>query len=407
VFDDTPGQARVALQQHAKAHRGTAELNLGHLVHQVDNQRLGTVGLGAELKAEHGVAVRAGRGLLISTNRASVDANALESERAAAQVEQSHALQGSLAETAGKHNARLASEPAPNELPAIAALATAGEVLTATSTARSGSQAGNGPAAAYGQPQLQLYSPEGVATLTPTSAIITAGATTSITADQDIGFAAQGNVFHSVKAGISLFTYGKAGSGHRPNQETGIRLHAASGKFTAQSQSGQTRLTADKTVTVASVAKSVNVAAKEHLLLTAQGAYIRLSGHDIEVHGPGTIEFKASMKEWSGPHSSALTLPNLPKCQAIVDAHDEPLFSQQIAAPAVHTLTPEYAGLPYQIWQRGKPVRIASGTLDENGNSARVFTKSKEDLTVIVGEPTWEFITPVDSEPTPKGDSND
>ena len=58
VFDDTPEQARVALQRHAKAHRGTAELNLGHLVHQTDNQRLGAVGLGAELKTEHGVAVR-------------------------------------------------------------------------------------------------------------------------------------------------------------------------------------------------------------------------------------------------------------------------------------------------------------------------------------------------------------
>jgi hypothetical protein len=30
-----------------------------------------------------------------------------------------------------------------------------------------------------------------------------------------------------------------------------------------------------------------------------------------------------------------------------------------------------------------------------------------EELTIIVGEPTWEFITPVDSEPTAKGDSHD
>lgn len=407
VFDDTPGQARVALQRHAKAHRGTAELNLGHLVHQTDNQRLGAVGMGAELKAEHGVAVRAGRGLLVATERASADGSALESGQAAAQVEQSHALAGSLAETAGKHNAKLASEPPPDKLPAVAALAAAGEVLAGTSTAGADGRGGNGTATAYGQPQLQLYAPAGVAALTPASAVVSAGATTSITAGQDLGFAAQGSVSHSVKAGISLFTYGKADSGTKPNQETGIRLHAASGKVSAQSQSGQTRLTADKALTVASITKSVNVAAKEHVLLTAQGAYIRLSGGDIEVHGPGKIEFKASMKEWAGPQSSTLSLPALPKSQSIVDAHDEPLFSQQIVAPDVHTLTPEYAGLPYQIWQRGKRVRIASGTLDENGNSARVFTKSKEDLTIIVGDPTWEVITPVDSEPTPKGDSND
>jgi type VI secretion system secreted protein VgrG len=40
VFDDSPEQSRTSLQQHAVAHQGTAELNLGHLRHQSDNQRL-------------------------------------------------------------------------------------------------------------------------------------------------------------------------------------------------------------------------------------------------------------------------------------------------------------------------------------------------------------------------------
>ncbi|WP_367178037.1 phage baseplate assembly protein V [Undibacterium sp.] len=40
VFDDSPEQIRTSLQQHAVAHQGTAELNLGHLRHQSDNQRL-------------------------------------------------------------------------------------------------------------------------------------------------------------------------------------------------------------------------------------------------------------------------------------------------------------------------------------------------------------------------------
>jgi uncharacterized protein involved in type VI secretion and phage assembly len=56
VFDDSPGQARVSLQRHANAHQGTAELNLGHLRHQTDNQRIKTAGLGAELKTAHGLA---------------------------------------------------------------------------------------------------------------------------------------------------------------------------------------------------------------------------------------------------------------------------------------------------------------------------------------------------------------
>ncbi|MBC7378559.1 MAG: type VI secretion system tip protein VgrG, partial [Burkholderiaceae bacterium] len=60
VFDDSAGQARVGLQRHASAHQGSAELNMGHLRHQTDNQRLAAAGFGAELKTEHSTAVRAG-----------------------------------------------------------------------------------------------------------------------------------------------------------------------------------------------------------------------------------------------------------------------------------------------------------------------------------------------------------
>jgi type VI secretion system secreted protein VgrG len=123
----------------------------------------------------------------------------------------------------------------------------------------------------------------------------------------------EGNSFQTVKSGISLFTYGKASSADKPNQEAGIRLHAASGKVSSQSQSDETRITADKAITVASVTKAVSVAAKEHVLMTAQGAYLKLEGGNIMLHGPGTIEFKASMKELAGPDSAATALPALPK----------------------------------------------------------------------------------------------
>jgi type VI secretion system VgrG family protein len=404
VFDDSPGQARIALQRHAKAHEGTAELNLGHLRHQADNQRLAAVGFGAELKTEHGLSLRAGRGMLLTGDRAPSSANVLDSRPAATQIEQSQGLQQALAETAQKHNARLQDEPAPKELAPIAAMAHSADVLGAASSVVSSGRGVGGNATAYSDAHLQLSTPAGIAALTPASAMIAAGTTTSISAGQDINFAVQGNSSHAVKAGISLFTYGKASNKNKPCQDTGIRLHAASGKVSIQSQSGATQVTADKAVTVASVTKSVKVAAKDHVLLTAQGAYLRLSDGNIEIHGPGTMSFKATMKELAGPRSNSLALPALPKSQAIVDELDRPLFSQQIVAPEANGRTPEYAGMPYQIWKRGKPVQIASGTLDENGMSTRIFTDVTEDLTVIVGDASWEVIVPTDGEPTPKGD---
>ena len=78
--------------------------------------------------------------------------------------------------------------------------------------------------------------------------------------------------------------------------------------MSSQSQSDETRITADKALTVASVTKSVNVAAKTHVQLVAQGAALKLYGGNIEIHGPGTMAFKASMKELAGPSSSSSEL---------------------------------------------------------------------------------------------------
>ena len=322
VFDDSKGQARVALQQHARPHQGTAELNLGHLIHQTDNQRLQAAGFGAELKTDQAATMRAAQGLLLATHaRNNGSGSQLDSREAQSQVEQSHELQLTMATTAQKHNAQLkdekdAPETVPEKLPAIAGAARSIAVLGATAGGASigamSSDSGEGKVTAYTEPHLQLSSPSGIVAVTPSDAILTAGSTSSISAGQDINFAAQGNSFHVVKAGVSLFTYGKASIKDKPNQETGIRLHAASGKVSVQSQSDQTRITADKAIAVASVTKSVSMTAKDHVMLTAQGAYLTLEGGNIMIHAPGKVEFKATMKELTGPASSTGVLPQFP-----------------------------------------------------------------------------------------------
>jgi type VI secretion system VgrG family protein len=294
LFDDTPAQARLALQHHAKPHQGTAELNLGHLRHQTDNQRLARTGFGAELKAEHSAALRAGRGLLLTADHASAGAAHLDSHEAASQIEQAAQLAASLADTAQKQNARLPGEADVEALPALWELRSSVDVVLTT----------EGSAVAYATPQLQLSAPSGILAVTPASAVLTSGTSSAMTAGQDANFASSAGWHHSVKNGISLFTYGKAGNASKPCKETGMRLHAASGKVSVQSQDGATRLTADKSITVASVTKSVKIGAREHVLLTAQGAGIKLSGGDIELQGPGKIEFKATMKELAGPQYS-------------------------------------------------------------------------------------------------------
>ncbi|WP_020657005.1 type VI secretion system Vgr family protein [Massilia niastensis] len=306
VFDDSPGESRTALQLHRKAHDGAAELNLGHLRHQSDNQRLAAVGLGAELKSAQGTVLRAAQGMLLSaTGRAGSDQQ-LDSREALAQIEQSHQLQLESATRAHEHKALIKGEPGPAKLPALEQAAHTIEVLQGTDgrQARQGA-GGAGKAAAYDEPLLQLSAPGGIAAATVGDAMLVSGSTGSLSAGQDINIAVQGSVATAVVGGISLFTYGKAGNKDKPNQEAGVKLHAASGKVSCQSQSGPTQFVADKAITLASVAKSVTIAApNKHLLLTAQGACIRLAGGNIEMHGPGTVEFKASSKELAGPKSA-------------------------------------------------------------------------------------------------------
>ena len=152
---------------------------------------------------------------------------------------------------------------------------------------------------AWTEPMLQLSGAAGIVASTPDSVAFTAGATSSLTAGQSVNLVAQGLGVHAVKGGISLFTYGKGGD------KNGIAMHAASGKVSAQSQSGAMRLTSDKGLTVASISKSVTVAAKTHVLLTAQGASLKLEGGNISLHCPGQVDFKASAKELAGPVSVA------------------------------------------------------------------------------------------------------
>jgi type VI secretion system secreted protein VgrG len=377
VFDDSASQPRVALQSHARAHTGTAELNLGTLRHQADNQRLAAAGFGAEFKTAHGAALRAGQGLLLSTAaQAGAGGNQLDAREAQAQVERSHALQLTLARTAQQHKAALRNEkgeaePEPAKLPAVSATGRSIDVLKGVEAA----DGGQGQVTAWTEPQLQLSSPAGIVATTPADAMIAAGDTSSITAGQDINFAARGSSFYGVKDGISLFTYGKASAKDKPNQETGIKLHAASGKVSSQSQSDETRITADKTITVASITKGVAVRAKEHVLLTAQGAYIRIEGGNISIHAPGKVELKASMKALAGPADGSVASSTLPEAKKI--------FNEAFVIVNEETKEP----MPYVRYrlESASGVKI-EGITDALGRTQRIFTSKSEMLTLHLAD---------------------
>ncbi len=324
MFDDTPGEARIELGTTACA----TTLQLGHLKQQHDNARLKDRGHGAEINTEAYAALRAGNGLLISADkRPGARAAHMDSREPISQSEEAKTLTDTLAQAAAAHNAALGGDA--DTLPVSEGLEAALETLSATKSNADGGPAssgqppsntdafkttagGTGTVPAWPTPRIHFAAPGGIAQITPVSAILTSGKTLGLAAGHDIAFVAQQNHRLAVKDGIALFTIGKA-SGNKPNQETGIHLHAASGKVSTQAQSGPIRAAADKRVTLASTEASVTAEAPKYLLATANGAYMRLEGPNIQLHAPGQVKFKSSQKNWTGPKSSsvALSLPKL------------------------------------------------------------------------------------------------
>src|SRR5690606_26733781 len=156
-------------------------------------------------------------------------------------------------------------------------------------------------------------SPDGVLSLTPADQAWVSGTQTTLLAGTDLDWLSQGETVIAAAGGIALFTQGSDAPAGKPNQETGIALHAAQGKVSARAHRNEAKVAAKTSVTLASTQADVELAApSKHLLLTAKGAYLKLEGGNIELGAPGTIEFKATKKEWMSGANGQSVRPTLP-----------------------------------------------------------------------------------------------
>jgi type VI secretion system secreted protein VgrG len=200
---------------------------------------------------------------------------------------------------------------------------------------------GVGTVTAWSRPDLVIAAPGGIATFTPAASVMSAGNTMTMVAGQDLQFVVQGNYSTAIKSGLVFYTYGKASDASKPNTETGIALHAASGNVNTQSQRGATKLTADKSIEVTSTNAMVKIAAPKHILLTAAGAAIDMQPSSITLKGPGKVEFRASAKELTGGASANLTPIHMPR--------SEPLKPTDLEFRRIYSDGSPIAGIPYKL----------------------------------------------------------
>jgi type VI secretion system secreted protein VgrG len=115
---------------------------------------------------------------------------------------------------------------------------------------------------------------------------------------QSTHIAAGKSLLVSVGEKISLFV-----------QNAGIKLFAAKGKVEIKAQSDNVEFTAQKTLRLLSATEKIEAAADQEILLTSGGAYIRISGGNIDIHAPGMIDVKGAQHSFNGPAGQGYPLP--------------------------------------------------------------------------------------------------
>lgn len=393
VLDDSPGQGRIELAS-SSAH---SRLQLGHLRQQQDNQLLAPRGHGLDLGTTAHGALRAGFGLLLSTHARGAQAAQMDAAEPQQQLATGRELLRTLTDSAVQHQANLAGQLA--ELPSDAALKATDDSLAGTQTlggSEGGTQeigGGLGTVPAWGRPDLLLASPAGIAAHTPVDFIATAGTTASLNAGQDIQHIAQGHHALVAKDGLILYTYGQATNPDKPNQETGLKLHAASGNVNLQAQTGAANLAADQAIEVASTQAMVRIAAPTKVLLTAAGAAIDLSGGNITLKGPGGIYFKASMKELAGGAFAEQASIGLPVPQEL-NLNPKGALSVRFAAHGADDLGKQagWVGQPYALHAFDGQL-IDRGVIGADGRIPRAALDACQNVVLELGDPNrTEFI---------------
>ena len=328
LFDDTDGQGRVQLRcTHA-----ATELNLGYLIHAADNYRGSFRGLGAELRTDAYGAVRAGRGLLVSSYKinhgtahrdpAGENAAGVSLLGAAAKLAASFSSAAVTHQTVGlathlgaaKANASVLDDkaaPLKALLTALSGMVGTDSLDSALADAAAKATAGGtGKTPHSTDPIIAIAAKDGFGAVAGQSVQLANGESVALVSGQDTQFVSGGQM--RVQSGQAIGVLGgaiKAGEGG-----LGLQLIAAKDAIDIQAQADELTVQARDEVNVISANAHIDwAAAKKISLSTAGGANITIEGGNITVQCPGKIKVHAGKKSFVGPYRIKYEMPLLPQ----------------------------------------------------------------------------------------------
>ncbi|EAQ4906428.1 type VI secretion system tip protein VgrG [Salmonella enterica] len=325
-MEDKRGEEHIKL---STVYGGKTQLNLGH---NVDEERA-LRGEGAELRTDDWVAIRGGKGILLSADsQPNAEGVMLDMHGAVQQLEQALALAKSLSKAAETAKATSADSDSQSSL----------------KSALSGLQ----------KPGILAHSPMGIGVVSPQAVRIASGSqSVGIVSGRNTDISAAQSVTVAASNTVSLFA-----------QSAGMQLFAGQGKVDVQAQGDALNVQALKDVTVTSNSGNVTINASKELTLVCNGAYIKISGGNIELGCPGNILLKAANVQKMGGANLNLSPQELPKG-----------FKGGFA------VTNQDTGevMPYTHYKiTTAEGDVYSGTTDKLGNTMPIYTASPSSMKI-------------------------
>ncbi|MEE6890384.1 type VI secretion system tip protein VgrG [Escherichia coli] len=269
-MEDRRGEEHIKLSTE---YGGKTQLNLGHNVDASRKLR----GEGAELRTNDWVSVRGGKGVLLTADaQPDVGSKMLEMDRAVEQLEQALTLARSLQSAA--------------------------KGAKATESDIDNQKTLNSSLKYLKMPGMLAVAPAGIGILSPeTVRLASGGASIGLMSGKNTDISAGQSFTVAASKSVSLFA-----------QAAGMKMYAGAGKVDIQAQSDAMNVSALQDITLTSGEGSVKVNASKELILSCGGAYIKLSGGNIELGCSGNILLKAANVNQTGAatlDSQPLTFP--------------------------------------------------------------------------------------------------
>ncbi|MBN3757851.1 type VI secretion system tip protein VgrG [Paraburkholderia sp. Tr-20389] len=367
VMDDATGQSRAQLYSSS----ANSLLHLGYLIEQNGNTRGAYLGSGFDLKSDAWGAVRAGRGLYVSTYAKAATSQPLDVSDSHTQLVNAQSVIDAMSQASQTHQA----ESLNDGHDALKAFSDATQ-SSVTGAAGGGLTAGGGTgsANAFDKPVMLFGSPSGIALSTQASTQVSADRHVNLVAGQSVHIATGKSLLAGVTERISLFV-----------QNAGMKLFAAKGKIEIRAHSDNIELTAQKSVKVISATDTIEAAAQQEVLLTSGGAYIRIKGGNIEIHAPGNIDIKGAQHAFAGPVSNDYALPALP--QGALTGMQSLRFATYGSDQLAQDIG--WVGKPFSIVD-GSGTVVQSGQIASDGRLPRTMLEASDSLTLKVGSDNWD-----------------